>query len=256
VIDDTPPVITCPPAITINCDIPAIPANTGGYATATDNCDPTPTITYSDNIAQPAGGQPPFSTRNMMMTCPVTPCDQNGDNNESGHVMYINVDTLDNCLFGGAPSHFVGTIENPNFQDDCLYDPDGDGIYESQCYEFIFIKGPNSIVNGMHFHFGKGVNCTGEIDAGVASTGGMCEFFGTGGSQSVTDTIYFVNDTVRLYLCDNSSGNVSLCDFCLLQPLTCAYQVTRTWTATDDCGNSSTCQQLITVADVTPPVIT
>ena len=34
-----------------------------------------------------------------------------------------------------------------------------------------------------------------------------------------------------------------------------AYSVTRTWTATDACGNSSTATQTINVQDVTPPVI-
>ena len=35
-----------------------------------------------------------------------------------------------------------------------------------------------------------------------------------------------------------------------------AYSVTRTWIATDDCGNSSTCSRTIVVQDITPPVIT
>jgi len=34
------------------------------------------------------------------------------------------------------------------------------------------------------------------------------------------------------------------------------YMITRTWTATDACGNSSTCLQIITIEDSTPPVIT
>src|SRR5258705_327929 len=34
------------------------------------------------------------------------------------------------------------------------------------------------------------------------------------------------------------------------------YSVTRTWTATDDCGNTSTCARTIAVQDITPPVIT
>ena len=33
------------------------------------------------------------------------------------------------------------------------------------------------------------------------------------------------------------------------------YSVTRTWTATDDCGNFSTASQTITVQDTTAPVI-
>ena len=34
------------------------------------------------------------------------------------------------------------------------------------------------------------------------------------------------------------------------------YTITRTWLATDDCGNTSTCTQVIVVDDRTAPVIT
>jgi len=36
----------------------------------------------------------------------------------------------------------------------------------------------------------------------------------------------------------------------------CQYTVTRTWKATDACGNSAQCSQVVTVRDTTPPVIT
>ena len=45
--DNTPPVITCPGDLTISCDASFLPANTG-TATASDNCDPSPVITFND----------------------------------------------------------------------------------------------------------------------------------------------------------------------------------------------------------------
>ncbi|MHC4776026.1 MAG: cohesin domain-containing protein [Planctomycetota bacterium] len=48
-IDGTPPVITCPGNVTLECDEVTDPSNTG-EATATDVCDPSPDITYSDVV--------------------------------------------------------------------------------------------------------------------------------------------------------------------------------------------------------------
>jgi len=45
--DNTAPVINCPANVTIECDASTEPANTGS-ATATDNCDASPVITYAD----------------------------------------------------------------------------------------------------------------------------------------------------------------------------------------------------------------
>ncbi|RIK68138.1 MAG: hypothetical protein DCC65_04775 [Planctomycetota bacterium] len=64
-----------------------------------------------------------------------------------------------------------------------------------------------------------------------------------------------------------NTGTASATDNCTEQPNVtysdeitegeCApeYTITRTWTATDDCGNTSTCVQTITVVDTTAPVI-
>ena len=41
-----------------------------------------------------------------------------------------------------------------------------------------------------------------------------------------------------------------------LGPCPQASTIERTWSATDDCGNTATCLQIIDVADDTPPVIT
>jgi len=49
-VDDTiPPVITCPPDYFAICGECAIEPATTGMATATDNCDPSPVITWEDD---------------------------------------------------------------------------------------------------------------------------------------------------------------------------------------------------------------
>src|SRR5690606_28315516 len=57
---------------------------------------------------------------------------------------------------------------------------------------------------------------------------------------------------------DNCGGTVNLTSSDSTTPGVCegTYTVTRTWTATDACGNIATAQQSITVTDTTAPVIT
>ncbi len=56
---------------------------------------------------------------------------------------------------------------------------------------------------------------------------------------------------------DNCGSAFTLTYFDVTTPGACAgsYSITRTWTATDDCGNSSTASQTINVQDITAPVI-
>ncbi len=54
-IDDTNPVINCPANVTVECDESTAPANTGGPATATDNLDDSPAISYTDVWAPNTG---------------------------------------------------------------------------------------------------------------------------------------------------------------------------------------------------------
>lgn len=53
--DNTPPVITCPMDVTIDCAVSTDPSNTGS-ASATDNCDLVVDVTFSDSVAP--GGCP------------------------------------------------------------------------------------------------------------------------------------------------------------------------------------------------------
>ena len=56
----------------------------------------------------------------------------------------------------------------------------------------------------------------------------------------------------------DNCGTVVVVEVVETTPGACAgdYVITRTWTATDDCGNSSEATQTITIVDTTAPVLT
>lgn len=47
--DAAAPVVVCPPDLTIDCAVSPVPENTG-YATATDDCDTEPEVSYTDSV--------------------------------------------------------------------------------------------------------------------------------------------------------------------------------------------------------------
>src|SRR5437867_7625283 len=79
---------------------------------------------------------------------------------------------------------------------------------------------------------------------------------GVGGQQTIEcdQTPVFSQPTVS----DNCDPNPSLSFADVTTPGACpqARSITRTWTARDACGNTSTASQTITVTDTTTPVIT
>jgi hypothetical protein len=78
VIDGTPPVITCPADVTVECGESTDPAQTG-EATATDNLDTTPIISFTDSVTPGPCPQASVITRTWTATdCAgnVDTCDQ------------------------------------------------------------------------------------------------------------------------------------------------------------------------------------
>jgi len=131
VVDTTPPVITCPSDITIECDQSTDPSNTG-YATATDTCDATPAITYADS--ETPGDCPAEKT----ITRTWTATDDCG--NSSTCVQTINVvDTTPPVISCNAPSTIIPPDAPISFTatatDNCDGSPSVE-IVAFDCYKF------------------------------------------------------------------------------------------------------------------------
>ncbi|HEY3386457.1 MAG TPA: T9SS type A sorting domain-containing protein [Saprospiraceae bacterium] len=170
VVDTTPPVITCPANVTIACSASTLPAATG-TATATD-CDPTPTITSSDVTVAGSCPQEYTITRTWVAT--------------------------DDC---GNSSSCVQTI---------VLD---DSVAPS-------ITCPANVT----------IECSGSTDPG------------TTGTATATDN------------CDGEP-TIDFSDVTVAGVCAQGINITRTWVATDACGNSSTCVQSIILDDIVPPAI-
>ena len=170
--DTTIPAITCPANVTITCAASTLPANTG-TATSTDNCTASPTIIYSDvTVAGPLCPQAYTITRTWKAT--------------------------DACNNTSTCNQIITIVDNVPPVITC----------------------PSDLTIGCE-------GSTLPANTGTAAATDNCD---------ATPTIAYSDVTVEV-----RAGE---------------YTITRTWTATDDCGNSSVCNQLIDVIEFSPVIIT
>ena len=172
-IDTTPPILTTPPDVTIECGDATDPAQMG-QASATDTDDPTPTVTYSDLVNLSGCGNTGTITRTWTAT------DDCG-NTDTGIQTITIVDTT-------APA----------------------------------FSEPAGVLDGT-------IECDASTDP--ANTGTPTAIDACDSAPTVT-----YSDDVNLSGCGGNTGTI-----------------TRTWTATDDCGNAANYIQVISVVDTTPP---
>ncbi len=253
IVDTTPPVITCADDVTIECDESSDPANTG-TATATDNCDNDVTIDYSDQTAPGSCPQESVITRTWTATddcgnssscvqiitiVDTTPpvitcaddvtieCDESSDPANTGTATAtdncdndVTIDYSDQTAPGSCPQESVIT-RTWTATDDC-----GNS---SSCVQIITIVDTTPPV----------ITCADDVTIECDESSDPANT----GTATATDN------------CDN---DVTIDYSDQTAPGSCPQEsvITRTWTATDDCGNSSSCVQIITIVDTTPPVIT
>lgn len=249
--DNTPPVMVCPPNVTIDCTDSTDPSNTG-TATATDYCDPTPDITFTDVTTETQGCVGYLITRTWRAT------DNSGNFIICMQMILITDDTPPtitcpqnvtiNCTDSTAPAN-TGTATATDLCD----------LSPTIGFADVTTGGP----------------CPQEYT--ISRTWSATD--DCGNTSTCLQQITIVDNTPPVITCPpnvsiecssstdpDSTGFATATDNCDATPSITysdinvpsgpqTYTINRTWVATDDCGNSSTCLQLIVVHDETPPVI-
>jgi len=256
--DTTPPAITCPAAITVNCasDLPAPDAS---LVTATDGCGGgVPTVTFvndtmstsncvdqfvitrtyraTDTCGNKAECSQTITVRDLTppsITCPAAltvSCASDLPAPDTSLVL-----SGDGCG-GGATVTFLGdTMSASNCFNQFTITrsyraTDACGNY-ADCSQTITVNDTTAPV--ITCPAAVTVNCASDLPAPDASL-----VTATDGCGGGVPTVTFVNDTMSASNCFNQ------------------FTITRTYRATDACGNHADCAQTLTVNDVTPPSIT
>ncbi len=243
--DDTPPVVSCPSDVTVSCGDDTDPSATG-TATASDDCSGY-TVSYSDT----SSGNTCLTT----ITRTWTASDDCGNTSNCTQTIEISDDTPPIISCPADVTISCGDNTNPSatgtpaVSDDC------------NSYTVTFLDS-----NG-------GSTCLSDILRTWVATDDC------GNTSSCDQLIQISDDNPPVILCPadvtiacgdstdpTSTGTATATDDCSNvlvtfmdgtsdEPCDAGGGILRTWTATDDCGNTSTCTQLIAVVDNTPPVI-
>ncbi len=267
VVDDENPAITCPDDVTVDCEDDRSSANTG-VATATDNCDDDVAITESDSVAAGSCPQEEVITRTWTATddCGnASSCDQIvtvvDDENPA---ITCPADVTVNCEDDRSSANTgVATAS-----DNCDGEPDiveSDSVAAGSCLSVI------DWIPRISLWCGK-VNQHNENGTWMTDPDGTSGCFYSYKKLEYcqkfwpdTTSVYLLPDkeTITFYNAGNQGSfpNTKPVYQCVGANGIGQYQsdeevITRTWTATDDCGNASSCVQIVTVVDDEPPVIT
>jgi hypothetical protein len=245
--DTTPPVLTIPPNVTLEC-----PANTStnntGVATCQDNCSPS-AVTYSDVVSNSCGG-----ANVIFRVWKAT--DQCGNSSSATQTITVR-DTTPPTIT--APPNLV--LECPA---DTSTNGTGRAIAQDGCGS-VTIRYSDVVSNGC--------GNTKVISRTWTASDGC------GNSASALQTITLIDTTPPAFKLPanvvqqcpgNTSTNVTGVPFAQdgCGSVTLSYSdvvsnycgltktVWRTWTAVDQCGNSTNGVQIISVIDTTKPTIT
>jgi hypothetical protein len=242
--DDTPPVITCPAAARFECDETVV----FGEPTAEDNCDTDLEITWNDETVRGDCGNEYQIVRTWTAT-------DDGGNSASCEQTITVFDETPPAISCPSDITFecdqMGDAGEATCTDNCDSNPavtSSDRIEPGRCAQAY------TIVRTWRAEDDCGNVSTCDQRMDVEDTLPPEVTCPADTSFEVGETIVFGQPTVR----DRCDGDVEVTfkDVRFASDCPQAYSIVRTWTATDDCGNSASCEQTVTIGDETPPVIT
>ena len=254
--DQTPPSLTCPMNVTVSC-ASAIPAPATTSVTASDNCNGIPVVTFVNDVttnqtclnrltitrtyrATDECGNSATCTQLITvndLTPPSLTCPPAVTVTCAADVPLVNINQVsatDNCNGMVTITHVSDEISNQacanRYTLTRTYRATDECGNSNTCTQLILVNDqtPPSITCPPDLS----VTCTELIPP--ADTSGVTATDNCNGLV----TVAFVGDVNTNQICANQ------------------YTVVRTYRATDVCGNSSTCNQLILVNDLMPPSIT
>jgi large repetitive protein len=259
--DTQGPVVVCPADTVINCNTSIAPVYLG-FATATDNCGTVTMPIHNDDVVP--GNCPQESVIIRTWTSEddcgnIGICEQTITVQDTTRPFVVTPATIDIECSTDLP------------------------LAATTIAEFLALPGTSASDNcsptanltvSSTSNFVSGNECNGVIERYYVITD-EC-----GNATSVTQTITVTDNTAPIIACPNpitincqdsqlpaNTGSATATDNCSTTPVISStdniipgncpgnYAIARIWTATDDCQNSTTCVQTITVQDVTPPSI-
>jgi len=238
VIDDlTAPVLELPADATVSCDGDTSPESLG-FASATDNCDGAPVVSYSDSVVS---GDSPSQSSILRLWSALDEC-----GNVAQSVQTITVEDTT------APVLSIPSDALVNCGDDTSVEALGEATAEDNCDDAPVVSHQDTIVDGA---------CAGSYTIERVWTAADA-----GGNISEATQVISVSDGTAPVLtvpadvtvgCGESSdpdvtGTATASDDCS-SPVTVTYAdevqqavIVRTWTAIDACGNEASAPQVIT----------
>ncbi|MEM7104576.1 MAG: HYR domain-containing protein [Bacteroidota bacterium] len=252
VVDNTPPMVTCPSNLIIECDESTEISNTG-IASISDNCPIGPQVWINefhyDNVSGDTGEFIEVAGTAGVNLVGWSIVLYNGNDNLTYNTVAL-AGTIDNEGSGyGALGFAQPGIQNGAPDGLALVDPSGN-VIEFLSYEGT-ITAANGPANGMT-STDVGVEETGSTPAGesLQRTGNGSRGSNFSWSGPANDSPGDLNADQLLLPAGLSYIDVLSAGSCLQEST-----ITRTWTAIDDAGNTSSCDQIITIDDSTVPVV-